>query len=133
MMSNNVDMNLLFPGQDQIVKHCRACRWSLAMAPVHRMLASVSEATISQHPETAYQRTFQADLAPHIQKAVTAFRKAAGKGFTYAPQAPEILKQITARVEQYCRCCAKQSLIACTCRCQRRARCPAVSFVKPFF
>ena len=95
------------------------------MAPVHRVLASVSEATISQHPATAYQRAFQADLAPHIQKAVIAFRKAAGKGFTYAPQAQEILKQIAARVEQYCRYCAKQAPIACTCRCQRRAACPA--------
>ena len=101
------------------------------MAPVHKLLAFVSEATISQHPETTYQRTFQTDLAPHIQKAVTAFRKAAGKGFTHAPQAQEILKQVAARVEQYCRCCAKQPLIACTCRCQRRTACPAVSQFKP--
>ena len=81
------------------------------MTPVHTLLATVSEATIRQQPATAYQKAFQADLAPHIQKAASALRKAAGNGFTYAPHAQEILKQIAARVELYCRCRAEHLLV----------------------
>ena len=84
---------------------CVSClrRWQAAMEPVPDALDSLSKATIEQQPSTAYQRAFHAGVAPRIQKACAAFRKAASKGFSSASEAQGILEQITAAVEQQCR------------------------------
>lgn len=74
------------------------------MAPVYTTLDAVSKATIDQHPSTAYQEAFQANLAPHIQKATAAFRKTTSRGLGSAAEAQAALKQIIVRVEQHCRC-----------------------------
>jgi len=79
------------------------CRWEAAMAPVLGALDSVSKATVEQQPSTAYQEAFHTELAPHIQKAIAAFKKSASRGLSSAAEAQGILKQITAKVEQYCR------------------------------
>lgn len=63
----------------------------------------MSKATVEQQPSTAYQKAFNADLAPQIQKAIAAFRKATSKGFSSAGEAQGILEQIKVAVEQHCR------------------------------
>ena len=78
-------------------------RWETAIAPILDALNCVAEATILQQPSTAYQRAFQAGLAPRIQKALAAFQQAAKKGFSAAAEAQAILEQITRAVEQRCR------------------------------
>lgn len=78
------------------------------MAPVLDALEVMSKATIEQQPSTAYQKAFQAGLAPRIQKAVVAFRKAASRGLGSAADAQGILEQITSAVEQHCRFASPQ-------------------------
>ena len=73
------------------------------MGPVYGALDSVSKATIDQQPSTPYQVALRRELAPHIQKAVTAFRKIASKGFSSAAEAQGVLKGVLSIVEQECR------------------------------
>ena len=73
------------------------------MAPVLDALKALSTATIEQQPSTAYQKAFHASLAPRIQRAVAAFRKAVSRGLSAAADAQGVLEQLTSSVEQHCR------------------------------
>ena len=73
------------------------------MGPIYGALDSVSKATIDQQPSTPYQVVLRREQAPHIQKAVTAFRKTASKGFSFAAKAQGTLKGLLSIVEHQCR------------------------------